>query len=152
MPVLIPLPNLGAEIAKFRDMIKASGRDPHSVTVRTPGITTVTDNVEKVRQESKAHVAFYVTNMGDFYREQLTRLGYEDAVHTIRSAWDEGGHAAGIASVPDDLVDNLHFAGSVEACRERIAAYEEAGIDMISVNVDSDDPVEMGRIFRQLQG
>ncbi len=109
-------------------------------------------DVEKVRQESKAHVAFYVTNMGDFYREQLTRLGYEEAVHTIRSAWDEGGHAAGIASVPDDLVDSLHFAGPVEACRERIAAYEEAGIDMVSVNVDSEDPVEMGRIFRQLQG
>ncbi len=152
MPVLIPLPNLAAEVAKFREMVKAAGRDPQSVTVRTPGITTVTDNVDKVRHESKAHVAFYVTNMGDFYREQLIRLGYEDAVHTIRSAWDEGGHAAGIASMPDDLVDSLHFAGSVEACRDRIAAYEEAGIDMISVNVDSEDPVEMGRIFGQLQG
>jgi hypothetical protein len=40
----------------------------------------------------------------------------------------------------------------VEVCRDRIAAYEEAGIDMISVNVDSEDPVEIGRIFRQLQG
>ncbi len=152
MPVLIPLPNLAQEVGKFRDMVKASGRDPHSVTVRTPGVTTVTDDVEKIRQENKAHVAFYVTNMGDFYREQLIRLGYEEAVHTIRSAWDEGGHAAGIASVPADLVDDLHFAGPVEACCERMAAYEEAGIDMISVNVDSEDPVEMGRIFRQLQG
>ncbi|ETX08767.1 LLM class flavin-dependent oxidoreductase [Candidatus Entotheonella palauensis] len=152
MPVLIPLPNLAEEISKFRDMIKASGRDPHHVTVRTPGVTTVTDDVEKARHESKAHVAFYVTNMGDFYREQLIRLGYEEAVHTIRSAWDEGGHAAGIASVPDDLVDSLHFAGSVEACRDRIAAYEEAGVDMMSVNVDSEDPAEIGRIFRQLQG
>jgi hypothetical protein len=90
--------------------------------------------------------------MGDFYREQLIRLGYEEAVRTIRSAWDQGGHTAGIAAVPDDLVESLHFAGSVEACRERIAAYEEAGIDMISVHVDSEDPTEMGRVFRQLQG
>jgi alkanesulfonate monooxygenase SsuD/methylene tetrahydromethanopterin reductase-like flavin-dependent oxidoreductase (luciferase family) len=152
MPVLIPLPNLADEIAKFKAMVKASGRDPHGVSVRTPGVTTVTNDVDKVRHENKAHVAFYVTNMGDFYREQLIRLGYEEAVHTIRRAWDEGGHAAGIASVPDDLVDSLHFAGSVEACRDRMAAYEEAGIDMISVNVDSADPLEIGRIFRQLQG
>lgn len=150
MPVLIPLPQLGGEIAKFRQMVRDAGRDPHSVTVRSPGAVTVTQDVEKSRYESKAHVAFYTTNMGDFYREQLTRLGYEDEVRSIRHAWDEGGRAAGMDAVPDALVESIHFAGPVEACIERMTALEEAGVDMVSVNVDSEDPQETANILRKL--
>ena len=79
----------------------------------------MTRDVDKARQESKAHTAFYITNMGDYYREQLIRMGHEEAVAVVRHAWEEGGHAAGIAAVPDALVDGLFFAGPAEACVER---------------------------------
>ena len=151
MPVLIPLEKLGQEISKVRQMAQDAGRDPKSLTVRSPGSVAVTDDVEKVRHDNKAHVAFYVTNMGDFYREQLIRLGYEEAVQIIRQAWDEGGHAAGIEAVPDALVDSLHFAGPVEACVERIAALEEAGVDMVSVQVDAAEPQQAATIFQKLR-
>jgi F420-dependent oxidoreductase-like protein len=152
MPVLIPLPQLGGEIAQFRQMVRDAGRDPHRVTVRSPGAVTVTSDVETSRYESKSHVAFYTTNMGDFYREQLTRLGYEDEVRQIRHAWDEGGRAAGTDAVPDALVESIHFAGPVEACVERIAALEEAGVDMVSVKVDSIEPQETASILHKLCG
>ena len=152
MPVMIPLPQLGEQIAAFRQMVQQAGRDPQSVTVRAPGGVMVTHEVEKARQTHKAQVAFYITNMGDFYREQLTRLGYEEAIDTVRQAWEEGGHSAGSAAVPDDLVDNLHFAGPLEACLDRLAALEEAGIDMCSVHVDSTDPKETTMILQRLQG
>jgi alkanesulfonate monooxygenase SsuD/methylene tetrahydromethanopterin reductase-like flavin-dependent oxidoreductase (luciferase family) len=132
-------------------MVQEAGRDPQSVTVRSPGRVTVTREVDKARQESKAHVAFYVTQMGDFYREQLIRLGYEADVQGIRRAWDDGGRAAGTAAVPDALVDSLLFAGPVEACRERLAILEAAGVDMMSVHVDSPEPRETIKIFQQLQ-
>jgi F420-dependent oxidoreductase-like protein len=152
MPVLIPLPQLGREISGFRQMVQEAGREPQRVTVRSPGAVTVTQEVENIRHENKAHVAFYVTQMGDFYREQLTRLGYGDAVRQIRQAWDQGGRAAGTEAVPDALVDSIHFAGSVEACVDRIAALEEAGVDMISIRVDGAGPQETEDVFRKLQG
>jgi F420-dependent oxidoreductase-like protein len=152
MPVLIPLEQLAEQVSAFRQLVREAGRDPDSVVVRSPGSVTVTDNVDQARQESKAHVAFYVTNMGDFYREQLIRLGYEQAVQVIRQAWNEGGRAAGTAAVPDALVDGLHFAGPVEACLERLAAQEEAGIDLHSVQVDATDPKAAERIFERLVG
>lgn len=151
MPVMIPLPQLGQEVAAFRKLVQEAGRDPHGVTVRSPGRVTVTHEVDKVRQESKAHVAFYVTQMGDFYREQLSRLGYAAEVQEIRQAWTDGGRAAGTAAVPDDLVDNLFFAGPVEACRDRLATLEAAGVDMMSVHVDNPEPRETMKIFQQLQ-
>ena len=152
MPVMIPLEQLAAEVATFRQQVQAAGRDPHSVVVRSPGSVTVTDDVERVRQENKAHVAFYITNMGDFYREQLVRLGYEEAVQKVRQAWDEGGRAAGTAAVPDALVDSLHYAGSVEACVDRLMAQQEAGIDMHAVHVDADEPKAARTILERLVG
>jgi F420-dependent oxidoreductase-like protein len=151
MPVMIPLPRLRQEVAAFRHMVQEAGRDPHGVTVRSPGAVTVTREVEKARQESKAHLAFYVTQMGDFYREQLIRLGYQDEVRSIRQAWDAGGRAAGTVAVPDTLLDSLFFAGPVEACRERLAALAEAGIDMFSVHLDSTEPRETAKLLQQLQ-
>ncbi len=152
MPVLIPLSHLRQEIQRFRGLVQQAGRDPHGVTIRSPGSVTVTHDVEKARQEGKAHIAFYLTNMGDYYREQLTRMGHEDTVATVRQAWAAGGHSAGIAAVPDSLVDSLFFAGSVEACVERLQAQAEAGIDMHTVQVAMDDPQTAARDLATLVG
>jgi F420-dependent oxidoreductase-like protein len=152
MPVMIPLPQLGQEVTAFRQLVRQAGRDPQSVTVRSPGSVTVTREVDKARQESKAHLAFYINRMGDFYREQLIRLGHVEAVTRVRQAWDEGGHMAGTAAVPDTLVDSLFLAGPIEACLERLAAQEEAGIDLHAVHVDSADARETIRTLERLIG
>jgi F420-dependent oxidoreductase-like protein len=150
MPVMIPLAQLGKEISTFRQRVHEAGRDPYSVSVRSPGSVTVTNNVEKARQESKAHVAFYITNMGDFYREQLVRLGYEEIVQTVRKAWEEGGRAAGTAAVPDTFVDSLHLAGPVEACLDRLTAQAEAGVDLHTVHVNATSTQEATTILERL--
>jgi F420-dependent oxidoreductase-like protein len=152
MPVMIPLERLKGEVAAFRQLVRESGRDPQRVIVRSPGSVTVMSDIEKARAESKAHLAFYITNMGEFYREQLIRLGYEEAVNKVRKAWDAGGRAAGTAAVPDALADSLFFAGPVEACLERLAAQDEAGIDMHTIRVEVDGAREAAKILEQLVG
>jgi F420-dependent oxidoreductase-like protein len=152
MPVMIPLEHLAREVTTFRHLVRDAGRDPQSVIVRSPGAVTVTREIEKAREESKAHLAFYITNMGDFYREQLIRLGYGEAVQKVRQAWDEGGRAAGTAAVPDALVESLFLAGPVEACLERLEAQTAAGIDMHTVRVETHDPKEMVQILKALVG
>jgi F420-dependent oxidoreductase-like protein len=152
MPVMIPLPHLAAEVTAFRQLVRDAGREPQSVIVRSPGAVTVTRDIDKAREESKAHLAFYITNMGDFYREQLLRLGYEEAVSIVRKAWDEGGRAAGTAAVPEALVDSLFFAGPVDACIERLEAQAAAGIDMHTVRVEANDAREMVQILQRLVG
>jgi F420-dependent oxidoreductase-like protein len=152
MPVMIPLQHLAPEVAAFRQLVRDAGREPQSIIVRSPGAVTVTRDIDKARQESKAHLAFYITNMGDFYREQLIRLGYEEAVSKVRKAWDEGGRAAGTMAVPEALIDSLFFAGPVEACIERLEAQAAAGIDMHTVRVEANDSREMVQILQRLVG
>ena len=152
MPVMIPLQHLAPEVAAFRQLVRDAGREPQSIIVRSPGAVTVTRDIDKAREESRAHLAFYITNMGDFYREQLIRLGYEEAVSTVRKAWDEGGRAAGTTAVPEALIDSLFFAGPVEACIERLEAQAAAGIDMHTVRVEANDSREMVQILQRLVG
>jgi F420-dependent oxidoreductase-like protein len=152
MPVMIPLERLKPEVTAFRQLVRDAGRDPQSVMIRSPGSVTVTQAIDKARQEGKAHLAFYITNMGEFYRDQLVRLGYAAAVTTIRQAWETGGRVAGTAAVPDGLVDSLFFAGSIEACLDRLDAQTEAGIDMHTVCVEADDPKEAATILQRLVG
>jgi alkanesulfonate monooxygenase SsuD/methylene tetrahydromethanopterin reductase-like flavin-dependent oxidoreductase (luciferase family) len=152
MPVMIPLQRLAQEVGTFRQLVRDAGRNPQSVIVRSPGAVTVTQDIDKAREESKAHLAFYITNMGDFYREQLIRLGYEEAVSSVRKAWDEGGQAAGTAAVPDALVESLFLAGPVEACVERLEAQAAAGIDMHTVRVEANDSRDMVKILQRLVG
>lgn len=152
MPVMIPLQHLAPEVAAFRQLVRDAGREPQSTIVRSPGAVTVTRDIDKAREESKTHLAFYITNMGDFYREQLIRLGYEEAVNKVRKAWDEGGRAAGTTAVPEALVDSLFFAGPVEACIERLEAQAAAGIDMHTVRVEADDSREIVQILQRLVG
>jgi F420-dependent oxidoreductase-like protein len=152
MPVMIPLQHLAPEVAAFRQLVRDAGREPQSIIVRSPGAVTVTRDIDKAREESKAHLAFYITNMGDFYREQLIRLGYEEAVSKVRKAWDEGGRAAGTMAVPEALIDSLFFAGPVEACIERLEAQTAAGIDMHTVRVEANDAGEMMQILQRLVG
>jgi F420-dependent oxidoreductase-like protein len=152
MPVMIPVDRLGQEVAAFRQLVRDAGRDPQSVIVRSPGSVTVTRDIDKARAESKAHLAFYITNMGEFYREQLIRLGYEASVNKVRKAWDEGGRVAGTAAVPDALVDSLFLAGPVEACLERLEAQAAAGIDMHTVRVEATDPKEAMKMLERLVG
>ncbi len=150
MPVMIPLERLAREVEAFRQLVRDAGRSPQDVIVRSPGSVTVTRDLEKARQERKAHLAFYITNMGEFYWQQLVRLGYAEEVNKIRKAWNEGGRAAGTAAVPDSLVDSLFLAGPVEACRERLSVQEAAGIDMHTVHVDTLDHKETLSILKRL--
>jgi alkanesulfonate monooxygenase SsuD/methylene tetrahydromethanopterin reductase-like flavin-dependent oxidoreductase (luciferase family) len=152
MPVLIPLEHLGRATQQFLQLVQEAGRDLQSVIISAPGSLTVTRDIDKARQESKAHLAFDLTNMGDYYRDQLMRMGHEEAVTVVRHTWEAGGHTAGIAAVPDALVENLFFAGPVEACVDRLEAQAEAGIDLHTVHVAMEDPQEAARSFAKLVG
>ena len=151
LPIMIPLPKLQSEINALRQLSVTAGRPANAVSVRAPGMVTVTNNVEKARAESAGTLAFYIGRMGTFYAEQLIRHGHGDAVQTVKKAWEAGSHAAAEA-VPGDLIDATSWAGSVESCIERLQAQEENGVDIHSVHVDTSDNREYEQTLKKLVG
>jgi len=137
LPVMIPLSGLKRAISEFRGVAKAAGRDPSAVAVKAPGVVHVTKNLDAARAGHAGTVAFYAARMGTFYSEQLTRFGFGAEVAAIKEAWGTGGAKAGTAAVPQKMLDELGYIGDVNGARERIAAQEEAGIDLHSVEIDT---------------
>jgi|FLYL01.1.fsa_nt_gi F420-dependent oxidoreductase-like protein len=149
MPTMIPMSAAREQVERFFGYVRAAGRDPAQLTVRFLGVTVARDR-ERALQAAKANTAFYVARMGDYYYQQISDMGLADEANAIRRAWDEGGSQAGIAAVPDAMVDELNFVGSVEECRERLAEEEAAGINLHNVNIVGYEPAEERRIYEAL--
>jgi alkanesulfonate monooxygenase SsuD/methylene tetrahydromethanopterin reductase-like flavin-dependent oxidoreductase (luciferase family) len=152
LPVMIPLGALRKTIGEFRTVAQKAGRDPLSVMVKSPGMTHVAQNVERAYVGHAGTTAFYAARMGTFYAEQLTRFGFGDAVKTIRDAWSAGGAKAGTEAVPRKLCEELGYVGGVEGAVERLAAQEEAGVDIHNVEVDATDRPTFERTVQALIG
>lgn len=155
LPIWTPLQNVAEEVRRFRAAAAAAGRDPSALTVRAPGTIVITrsGNVERARQAVAGSFAFYVARMGTFYYEHVSRLGYADEAAAIKKAFDEGGSAAGTAAVSPELQQAVGFVtDSIEAARERLAQQSEAGIDLHSVDVQTESPAEQQKIYEQLIG
>lgn len=151
IPIWTPIEKIGDEIKLLRETAVKAGRDPESITVRSPGGITITKNLDRAKAGVAGGLAFYVSRMGVFYYEHVSRLGYADEAAAIKRAWDEGGSQAGTAAVPEHLQQQMGFVtDSVEAARERLAEQEAAGIDLHAVNVDAETPQERAKIYERL--
>ena len=153
LPIWTPLQDVEKEINAFRAAAAKAGRDPKSLTVRAPGTVHVTSskNIDRVRQGVAGGFAFYVSRMGTFYYEHVSRLGYGEEAAAIKSAFDKSGSAAATAEVPAEMQQGLGFVtDSVDAARERLAAQEAAGIDLHSIDVQAETPKEAQKIYERL--
>jgi alkanesulfonate monooxygenase SsuD/methylene tetrahydromethanopterin reductase-like flavin-dependent oxidoreductase (luciferase family) len=151
LPIWTPLEKVAEEVKLFRETAAAAGRDPNTLTVRSPGGITITKNVERAKAGVAGGLAFYVSRMGVFYYRHMSRLGYADETAAIKRAWDEGGSKAGTTAVPEALQQQVGFVtNSVEAARERIAEQEAAGINLHQISVDAESPAEVQKVYERL--
>jgi probable F420-dependent oxidoreductase len=81
-------------------------------------------------------------------------LGRGELLAAMHEAWAAGDRAAAAAAIPDVVVDDLVVHGTPEQCRERVAAYQEAGIDTPVIAMlptpELSDPATMHDVVRRL--
>jgi F420-dependent oxidoreductase-like protein len=152
MPIFLPKPRWADQLGQFADAVHAAGRDPKDVRVRCPYLVTVTDQPGRAVAARRANAAFYIARMGEFYYEHFVRMGYKVAADVVRAAWAQGGSEAGAAALPDELVDQLGFAGELDACCDALDAAAAAGFPLLSVSVSERDADKRAAILRQLVG
>jgi len=151
LPIWTPVEKMSEQIALFKETATKAGRNPDDLIIRSPGGITITKNVERAKAGVAGGLAFYVSRMGVFYYEHVSRLGYADEAAAIKRAWEEGGSGAGTAAVSEHLQQQMGFVtDSVDAARERIAEQEAAGINLHQVNVDAESAKEKAKIYEQL--
>jgi F420-dependent oxidoreductase-like protein len=152
LPIFLPREQWKEQLGIWESAVRDAGRKPEDVVVRCPYNVTVTAEPARAAAVRRGTAAFYIARMGNFYYEHFVRMGYKDAADAVRKAWAEGGSEAGAAALPDALVDQLGFAGGVDACCEALDAAAEAGFSLLSATVVERDPDKRAAIYRKLVG
>jgi probable F420-dependent oxidoreductase len=86
----------------------------------------LTTDKATARGVAKFAIAAYMTV--PVYRAFHEWMGRDEVLKPMWDHWAAGDRKAAVESIPDEVADDLVVHGSPEECREKIAAYVEAGI------------------------
>ena len=85
----------------------------------------------------KEQLALYIGGMGakekNFYREYLTRVGFEKECAAIAELFLGGKRKEAVAAVSDEMIDTLYLVGTEAHIRERFAAWKDSGVTTMVV-------------------
>jgi F420-dependent oxidoreductase-like protein len=120
-----------------RGRAKAAGRtlDGFDVVATVPVV--VGDDLEACADPVRAYSALYIGGMGsrdqNFYNQLVSRMGYDEAAARVQERFLARAHREAADAVPFEFVDRTALLGSKERIAERLPAYAEAGVTMLSV-------------------
>jgi F420-dependent oxidoreductase-like protein len=105
------------------------------------------DDVDKCRRAVKQVVAFYVGGMGsrdrNYYRDQISRLGYDDDARRVQELYLAGKTAEAVASIPDELVDEIALCGPAGRIAERVEAWRESRATLLILSGATREAIEL---------
>ena len=87
-----------------------------------------TTDPDTARMIGRRMISSYLTV--NAYAEFHRWLGRSEELQPMWDAWAAGDRKAANAAIPDSLVDELIIHGSYEACREHVARYVNAGVQI----------------------
>jgi alkanesulfonate monooxygenase SsuD/methylene tetrahydromethanopterin reductase-like flavin-dependent oxidoreductase (luciferase family) len=137
-PAPVPVPIYLVWAARGRT--NAPGRAPLDVAHGIP--TFIGDDIGAVREVARANLALFTTF--PFYQRMFRASGF-----TEEAAKAEAG--AGGASLSDRMLDAICLIGPISRCREQLAAFRAAGVDLpiLSPPIGAEGARELIRAFRR---
>jgi hypothetical protein len=86
----------------------------------------------------------------NFYNDICKSYGYEKEAVEIQDLYLDGKKQEAAAKVPSDWLLNSHLVGPKSFIKERLSAFKEAGVTVISVNPIGPDAVQQVELLRTL--
>jgi F420-dependent oxidoreductase-like protein len=116
--------------------------------------TLTGDSADRILDFARPNVALYVGGMGardkNFYNTILQKYGYVDEAIEIQDLYLAGKKEEAAAKVPAQMLRNTNLIGPRSFVKERIAAYKEAGVTMLSITPVGGDLVKTVETLREL--
>jgi len=121
-----------------------------AMAIRPPGFeiaatlpVIIDDDVNRALMQVKQQVGFYVGGMGaksfNVHKDHVSRFGFAEAADRIQALFLAGKRDQAIAAVPDQLADEISLVGPKERIRDRLSAWKESPVTMLSVgSADAD--------------
>ncbi len=112
------------------------------------------DARNKVLDFARPNAALYIGGMGardkNFYNTICQKYGYVKEAIEVQDLYLDGKKDEAAAAVPTQLLENSNLVGPKSYIKERLAAYKEAGVTILSVNPVGGDPVKAVETLRDL--
>ena len=102
-----------------RGRAKSSGRGKLELTLGLP--TYIGEDIDALRGAARANLGLFTTL--SFFQRLLRASGFVEEA-------DRAEHGAGSDALSDRVLDAICLIGPISRCRERIAEYRAAGLDM----------------------
>jgi F420-dependent oxidoreductase-like protein len=127
----------------FGDALRAglAKRDPAlgELDVVAGGALCIGEDVKGLLDFVRPMVALYVGGMGakdrNFYNQLFRRYGYESEAEQIQNLYLDGKKDEAAALIPTEFLDAINLIGPEGQVRERVAAFKEAGVTTLSINL-----------------
>ena len=108
----------------------------------------------KILDFSRPNVALYVGGMGardqNFYNTIAQKYGYVSEAIEIQDLYLAGKKDEAAKAVPAEMLEKTNLVGPKGYVKERIAAYKEAGVTVLSVSPVGPNPVKTIETLREL--
>ena len=118
------------------------------------GEDLVGDKQTAILDLARPNTALYVGGMGargkNFYNDICRDYGYEQEAIDIQDLYLDGKKDDAAARVPGEWLELSNLVGPASYIKERVAAYKEAGVTVLSVNPVGPDAVKQIEILRAI--
>ncbi|HZY07913.1 MAG TPA: LLM class F420-dependent oxidoreductase, partial [Ilumatobacteraceae bacterium] len=118
------------------------------------GEDLVGDKQAEILDFARPTTALYVGGMGargkNFYNDICRDYGYEQEAVDIQDLYLDGKKDQAAARVPGEWLELSHLVGPVGYIKDRVGAYKEAGVTVLSVNPVGPDAVKQIETLRAI--
>jgi F420-dependent oxidoreductase-like protein len=118
------------------------------------GEDLVGDKQAEILDFARPTTALYVGGMGargkNFYNDICRDYGYEQEAVDIQDLYLDGKKDQAAARVPGEWLELSHLVGPVGYIKDRVGAYREAGVTVLSVNPVGPDAVKQIETLRAI--
>jgi F420-dependent oxidoreductase-like protein len=134
---------------------RGPGRLPFETSVAVSVAIGENLPVRELRDQFRADLALHVGGFGargaNFYNDLAIAFAFPDEAKLIQDLFLAGKKAEAAAHVPDEWLEKASLIGPRNWVAERLAAYREAGITVLSITpVGDQDPVRTVEQLREL--
>jgi len=156
MPIYWPK----SKYVEGKELIQAAsakaGRPENAVECVATLTTVINDNIAQAKVQAAGPVSWYVTNMGDFYHQMLSRNGFPEEVAAMRKAGEEhrpppfGTNPEIMAAMGDRMLDEVAIYGDLETVAMGIEERRQLGVDLPVISMPQGDGKQLERVLGTL--
>lgn len=133
-----------------------AGRPADAVECVASLTVVINPDREKAKVQAAGPISWYVTNMGDFYHEMLTRNGFGEEVAAMRKVAETHKplpfqtNPELMAAMGDRMLDETAIYGDLETVAAGLEERRQLGVDLPSISMPMGSPDQVEKVLGTL--